>query len=154
MPNLQSECSPPEKRGAVVQWLSVFALAGLAVATWVELGTSFTNPDSVSWRFPLALPIFFCILIVAGMLIAPESPRWLVGVGRVDEARKILSDLYDSDLNAPEVNKEMDEIQEAAGAGSLGFKDAFKMGEKRNFHRLCLACAIQMFQQLTGVNCL
>lgn len=137
-----------------MQWLSVFALAGLAVATWVELGTSFADPDSVSWRFPLALPIFLSMLIVAGMLIAPESPRWLVSAGRVDEARKVLSDLYDSDLHAPEVNKEMDEIQEAAGAGALGFGAAFKMGEKRYFHRLCLACAIQMFQQITGVNCL
>lgn len=66
----------------------------------------------------------------------------------------MLSDLYDTDLDALEVNKEMNEIQEAAGAGALGFGAAFRMGEKRNFHRLCLACAIQMFQQITGVNCL
>lgn len=138
----------------MVQWLSVFALAGLAIATWVELGMSFTDPDSVAWRFPLALPIFFALLIIAGMFIAPESPRWLVSAGRVDEARRGLADLYDSEENAPEVNKEMNEIQEAAGAGNLGFASAFKMGEKRYFHRLCLACGIQMFQQLTGVNCL
>lgn len=133
----------------------MFALAGLAVAAWIGLGLSFTDPDPVAWRFPMAMPIFFVILILAGLTFAPESPRWLVAAGKPEEARETFSALYDMDPNADSINAEINEIQESiATAGDLGFRAAFKMGNNRLFHRLCIACGIQMFQQLTGVNCL
>lgn len=154
VPTLQSETSAPEKRGAVVQWLSVFALAGLAVGAWVNLGMSFTA-GSVSWRLPLALPIFFSILIVGAMTFTPESPRWLVMSGRVDEARHVMAALYDVEPDAEVINTEVSEIQKSMElAGPQGLKDCFKMGKNRVFHRTCICCGIQMFQQLTGVNCL
>lgn len=155
VPNLQAETTPPAKRGGVIQYLSVFALAGLAVASWVELGLYFTDPDSVSWRFPLALPIFFALLVIAGMLVTPESPRWLILSGRVDEGREIMSALYDEDAHSDAINKEIAEIQSAMQSGEkASFADCFKMGEKRVLHRTLICCGIQMFQQLTGVNCL
>lgn len=155
VPNLQAETAPPEKRGAVVQYLSVFALAGLAVAAWIGLGLSFTDPDPVAWRFPMAMPLFFVLLILAGLTFAPESPRWLVSVGKVEDARETFSALYNLDPHDPKIEAEINEVQQSmVTAGDLGFKDAFKMGPNRLVHRLLIACGIQTFQQLTGVNCL
>jgi hypothetical protein len=88
------------------------------------------------------------------MTFTPESPRWLVAVGREEQARETFSALYDLDPNAPEINKEVDEIQGSTQISQQGFAGAFKMGDNRLFHRLCICCGIQMFQQITGVNCL
>lgn len=36
---------------------------------------SYTNTDMV-WRFPIAFQVIFCLIIISGMLVTPESPRW------------------------------------------------------------------------------
>ena len=89
------------------------------------------------------------------MLVTPESPRWLIMSGRADEGREIMSALYDDDPHSDAINSEIAEIQAAMeAAGNVSFADCFKMGEKRVLHRTLICCGIQMFQQITGVNCL
>ena len=63
-PNWQSECSSASHRGAAVLFEGLFISAGLAVQGWINLGMSFSQ-GSVSWRFPLALPIVWASLVLA-----------------------------------------------------------------------------------------
>lgn len=44
----------------------------------------------MAWRTPLALQIIFIIVIGVGINFFPESPRWLMKVGRETEARNVL----------------------------------------------------------------
>ena len=58
-------------------------------------GTSFySKPESsFIWRFPIAfqiVPLIFLLLVIYTM---PESPRWLIKVGRQEEGRYILGRL-------------------------------------------------------------
>jgi Sugar (and other) transporter len=58
-------------------------------------GLSFIDQgaSSIRWRFPIAFQIIPLLILFIIVWWFPESPRWLVKVGREDEARYILERL-------------------------------------------------------------
>lgn len=154
-PNWQSECSRSDHRGAMVVLESVFISAGLALSGWVNLGMSFVA-GSASWRLPLALSALWALLVIAGSVALPESPRWLILKGRTDEAREVLAALQGVSVDHPQVEADFREISESLTRedGQCRFVDVFQNGELRLLNRVILACAGQMFQQMSGINAL
>lgn len=153
-PNWQSECSRSDHRGATVVLESVFISAGLALSGWVNLGMRFVA-GSASWRFPLALSALWALLVVLASSAFPESPRWLILKGKTEEAREVLASLEGLSVDHPQVQADLSEISESlVKDGQCRFIDIFKNGELRLLNRVVLACAGQMFQQMSGINAL
>ncbi|WP_323119201.1 MFS transporter [Burkholderia alba] len=83
-----AEFSPRKHRGALLGSFSVVWTIGYVVANVLGLCFSEAAPDA--WRWLLAsaaAPAFVVLLLRIG---TPESPRWLLGKGRVDEAKAIV----------------------------------------------------------------
>ena len=67
----------------------------LTIADKFPSGLSFIDDGAsqIRWRFPIAFQIIPLLLLFAAVWWFPESPRWLVKVGREEEARFILARL-------------------------------------------------------------
>ena len=60
------------------------------------MGTAFyyAKSDTAKWRGPLGMALIWPILIIIVCFFTPESPRWLLYKGRVDEAREIVMRIH------------------------------------------------------------
>lgn len=153
VPVWQSEISPADMRGSNVIIDGVFVGSGVALALWVDLGFFFVKESSVSWRFPLAFQILMSGIAIVFITMLPESPRWLVKTGQVEEGRRVLAALLDVEEHSDIVNYSIYEIEESlAHCGSGSWTDMFTNGQQRLFHRTYLAATGQMFQQMCGIN--
>lgn len=153
VPVWQSEISPPHKRGSNVVTDGIFVGAGVSLALWIDLGLFYVKTNSASWRFPLAFPCVFCIVAMASIPFLPESPRWLIMTGQVQEARNVMSALLELDPDSEEITTIVNNVQTTlAVCGNTDWKALFTNGPQRLFHRAYLACTGQFFQQMCGVN--
>lgn len=118
-----------------------------------KFGFYFTKDSSISWRFPIAFQVVFAIIIMCTVLSLPESPRWLVKKGRIDEARQVFASLDGVPRDDPAVSKIIKSVEESlSAAGTPHPLDIFKMGKTRNFHRATLGFVSQCFQQIRCVR--
>ena len=156
VPVWQSECTTPKSRGKNVVIMGIFISSGIAAAGWVNVGLSFIQNNEVAWRFPLALPIFFTLMIMTFTMSFPESPRWLISKGRREEAQDAMRKLSREEIvNEADILTEIDFISRLLQHGSQsdrGFLDLFRPGRQRLFYRMCLAIGINFCAQMTGAN--
>lgn len=130
-------------------------------AYWVDYGMSYVKSEA-QFRFPLALQIAFSIVTFIGIIVLPESPRWLLAHDQHEEARHILWALEPNakeiSESTPSIDKEMAEIQHAiaeeqlAAQGTNSRLALFKNGPQRFLHRTLLGIGGQFMQQLSGIN--
>ena len=153
IPVWQSETSQAKNRGLLVCLEGAVIAVGTFVAYWIDFGLSYVD-SSVQWRFPVAFQIFFAIIMVVGMGVLPESPRWLVKKGYENEACKVLAALH----NVPESDERvltdlnlMKADVKAAGS-SGGIRYLFTFGKTQEFQRMMIGSSSQFFQQFTGCN--
>lgn len=156
VPVWQSECTAPKSRGKNVVIIGIFISSGIAAAGWVNVGFSFIQNNEVAWRFPLALPILFTLMIITFAPFFPESPRWLISKGRLEDAHDAMWDLSTDDtVTEADIRIQIDNISSLLRQGSQserGFIDLFKPGSQRLFYRMCLAIGINFCAQMTGAN--
>ncbi|GAB1211280.1 hypothetical protein ATERTT37_000393 [Aspergillus terreus] len=72
-----------------------------------------TAQSEASWRLPLAIQIVPAVVLGAGMLFFPDTPRWLLMRGRPGEARQALARLRRCQLDSPGLVREFLEIKAA-----------------------------------------
>ena len=96
---LLAEFSPRKYRGAFLGALSVIWTIGYVGAT--TIGYFMTNgagAGSEAWKLLLATSAIPAVIILLMRIGTPESPRWLVNMGRLEEARAIVKKFVGSNV--------------------------------------------------------
>ncbi|CAK9440484.1 uncharacterized protein LODBEIA_P45790 [Lodderomyces beijingensis] len=149
-----SEVSPKHLRGTLVCCFQLMITLGIFLGYCTTYGTK-TYSDSRQWRIPLGLCFAWALLLIAGLLPTPESPRFLVGKDRIDEARVALAKVNKLSPDDPELDNELQLIHAGVEreklAGSAGWMTLIK-GKPRIFERVLVGAFLQALQQLTGDN--
>ncbi|KAH3671351.1 hypothetical protein WICMUC_004648 [Wickerhamomyces mucosus] len=153
-PMLISESSPKALRGTLVSCYQLMITLGIFLGYCANYGTkSYTN--SAQWRIPLGLCFLYALLMIFGMTFMPESPRFLVEVGKIEEARKSIARSNKIHVDDPSVFGEIEIIQAAIdkekAIGKASWGELFT-GKPRILYRVILGIMLQSLQQLTGDN--
>ncbi|KAF7193258.1 Sugar transporter STL1 [Pseudocercospora fuligena] len=99
VPVWATETAEHTSRGQFIAIEFTLNIFGVVVAYWLEFGLSFIDGGNspIRWRFPIAFQIIPLLVLLGAVWVFPESPRWLVKVGREKEARYILGRLRGED---------------------------------------------------------
>lgn len=153
VPMWVSECSHAAHRGRLVLLEGLFAIIGVALATWIDFGFYYAQSTSVSWRFPIAFQGIFAIIVVSLVNLLPESPRWLVKKDRTEEAGDMMSRLDDMPAESTAVARDIANIQQSLIDDSNGASNnPFALTHNRHLHRTILALGVNLLAQMSGVN--
>jgi len=140
-----AEIAPAAKRGRLVGFFQFNVVFGILLAYLSNylVAQAGLSGDEWRWKFGVAaLPAAAFFLALFGI---PQSPRWLVKVGRPEEAREVLIRIGEQD-----VDKELREIEETVHA-ERGQKST-PLFQRRFRKPIILAITIGMFNQLAGIN--
>lgn len=98
VPVWATETAEHTSRGQFIAIEFTLNIFGVVVAYWLEFGLSFIDngASSIRWRFPIGFQIIPLLVLLVAVWFFPESPRWLIKVGRDDEAMYILRRLRGS----------------------------------------------------------
>ena len=140
-----AEIAPPRQRGQLVTYQQVAIVGGMTLVYFVNWFIASQGDDqwvlSTGWRFMLLSAAIPAALFFALLLLVPETPRWLVMKGRMDEAKAVLSRLS-NETEARTVLKEIDDsLHERTGK-------LFAFGGLVVFVGIMLS----IFQQFIGIN--
>ncbi|KAF9476794.1 monosaccharide importer [Pholiota conissans] len=155
VPMYQSECAPKAIRGLIVG-LYQFAITIGALLAAIVLNATKNQQSHNAWRTPISVQFAWGAILGGGMLLLPESPRFLLLKGKEAEARKALGRLLSKPADSPVVVEECRavemglKLEHEASTGT--YFDCFRNNENRHGLRTWTGISLQAWQQLTGIN--
>jgi sugar porter (SP) family MFS transporter len=138
-----SEVAPPAVRGKLVTFFQLSVTIGIVLA----YGVGLLLEPSDGWRWMLALGAVPALALGIGMLRMPQSPRWLVMVGREYEARATLAKIREDDPAA--IDAEVAEIEETIVEEPGGWRDLLDPVVRA---ALVVGVGLAILQQVSGIN--
>ena len=143
VPLYVTEIVPCQSRGKYVTFFQLLLTFGIVLAYFVDL--LFT--PSGNWRAMFAVLLIPSLIMLAGVVVLPETPRWLVAKGKIEKAKSILQKIWHSDEKADEM------ISEIQNGLIYTHKSTLRELLSPKFLTPSLvAIAIAVFNQLTGIN--
>ncbi|KIW07459.1 uncharacterized protein PV09_01429 [Verruconis gallopava] len=160
-PTYLAETAPRAIRGLCVCVFAGSVYLGIMLSYFASWGSSIhiSNHDQAQWLVPNSLHIMFAGIILFLSFFAIESPRWLIKVGRHEQAARNLSKLRQLPVEHPyvqseiiDINDELDREREATmGASKLGMvKELLFIPANR--YRIMLSFMSQILAQWSGAN--
>lgn len=153
-----SEIAPAKIRGRLVTYYQFALTLGILVAYLSNaallngVSTPALNPSGLShlfnqeiWRGMLGIGILPAILFLLGLLLIPESPRWLIQKGKTDEAKLIIANI--TGQTSAEINTDQFVLEKNSPKSS--YKELFAPSMRK---ALLIGILLPLFSQFSGIN--
>ncbi|KAI8327818.1 hypothetical protein BC941DRAFT_446270 [Chlamydoabsidia padenii] len=157
VPLYQSEIARPVNRGRLITLYQVGSTMGMSISYWISYGTYRNQPSHISWMLPIAFQLVPGGLLLLGLHLIPESPRWLIYRNRYDEALSIMAMLRsEGDKDNLDLQMEFTGVQQDVWFDKRYTQKSFlalwSTGTENNLTRTLLGMGIHIFTQLSGIN--
>ncbi|GGF73053.1 sugar porter family MFS transporter [Wenyingzhuangia marina] len=140
-PTYISEIAPAKDRGRLVSLYQFNIVFGILVAF---LSNYLLNGISENdWRWMVGVEAIPAVIYTLFVLTIPQSPRWLISKGRINEAKVI--------LNTIDPNQDVEKIIQGINNSNDNLKHENIFMKKYRFP-LILAFLMAFFNQLSGIN--
>jgi MFS transporter, SP family, galactose:H+ symporter len=138
-----SEIAPPQQRGRLVTFYQLAVTVGIAVSYWVDLAFARVG---LGWPPMFASAAILSIAFFLGMLLCPETPRWLGSKGRWDEAKTVIEHIKGRELEQElaDIRRSLSEEQQQVGVREL-FTSRLR-------GPLIVGVGLAILQQFVGIN--
>ena len=174
VPVYTAEVAPTSARGFLTSFPEVFNNFGILLG-YVSNFAFARLPVHLSWRAMFLVGAVPPVFLGVAVLAMPESPRWLVMRGRIDDARRVLQRTSDSPAEAEErlrniknavgIPEGVSDADDVAAIVRAGSKQSSSRGGDGVWRELlinpsrpvrCMLVAglgLMFIQQATGVDC-
>jgi sugar porter (SP) family MFS transporter len=136
-----AEIAPARLRGRLVVINQLAIVIGLSLSIFVTYLLSFGG----HWRWMFATQGVPVACLIAGLLLVPESPRWLATVGRYADALRVFTKISGRVQAECEMAAVREELSEEAG----GFGELLQPGIR---WALLIGILLMVSSQINGVN--
>jgi sugar porter (SP) family MFS transporter len=156
-----SEVAPAQMRGKLVSINQLTIVVGILLAQAINWFLVRNLPAGASdefiknswfgqqgWRWMFGLTAAPALLFLLGMLLVPESPRWLAKNGEPERARGILTKIG----GAPYAGAAVAEIQSTLASEEIQHVRFADLLEPKMAKVLVLGVVLAVFQQWCGIN--
>ncbi|GAA0428943.1 sugar porter family MFS transporter [Streptomyces luteireticuli] len=152
-----AEVSPPAYRGRLGSFQQAAIVVGIAISQLVNWGIlNMADGDQrgkimgiEAWQLMLGVMVVPAVLYGLLSFVIPESPRFLISVGRTEKAKAVLADVegkgIDLDARVAEIEHAMHSEQKST------FKDLIG-GKAGLLPIVWVGIGLSVFQQLVGIN--
>lgn len=151
VPTYLSEISTPEIRGRLVTQNELMIVTGQLLAFIVNaiLGNWFGHISNI-WRYMIGFGMIPAIALFFGMMVVPESPRWLVMANQLDRAFDSLTQIRSYPKACrEEINQIQDTLNQESEIKQATFKDLATPWIRR---LVFIGIGLGVMQQFIGIN--
>lgn len=152
-----AEVSPSAYRGRLGSFQQAAIVIGIAISQLVNWGIlNLADGDQrgtiaglEAWQWMLGVMVVPAVLYGLLSFAIPESPRYLISVGKVERAKEVLAEVEGHTVNLDTRVAEIDEAMRREHKST--FKDL--LGRKMGFLPIVwVGIGLSVFQQLVGIN--
>jgi len=140
-----AEIAPAAKRGRLVGLFQFNIVSGILLAYLSNYLIGLAGLGGDEWRWKLGITALPAALFFAALFSIPQSPRWLVRRGQVDEARAIFAR-----IGEPDPDQEVRDIVKSVESENRQKTEPLFTAKYRK--PILLAISIGIFNQLSGIN--
>jgi sugar porter (SP) family MFS transporter len=140
-----AEIAPAKWRGRLVAFFQFNVVAGILLAYLSNYLIGLAGFGETEWRWKLGVSAFPALLFLAMLFTIPRSPRWLVSRDREPEARQVLEQIGEENIDA--------ELKQMVASVHLDQRHGAEPLFRAKYGLpIFLAISIGMFNQLSGIN--